>query len=78
MLFRSNGDFVEVGGKATDMEVEGYISKLGTISAADWGLARSFPDPSRHILESPIQFAMLRCTIQPTWYRHKYFFVRAE
>jgi hypothetical protein len=72
------GDLLAVGGTVTDMVIEGLTSRLANANASDWGLIRlgKVPDDKNKggVEDVYLPQVMVRVTIEPQWWRHRYFF----
>jgi len=69
------GTFEEVGGTLEEMELEGFSTKLTTLTAADSGLAAGLRRIPETVLNQAPSCLLVRLELRPQWLRHKYFYL---
>jgi len=74
----SRGDHMTVGGKITDIVIEGLTGRLANVSAADWGMVRLGKVRAYNkfttLDDRFLPFVVVRAELEPKWWRHKYFY----
>lgn len=69
-----NGDYTAVGGQIKGVYLEGLVSRFASLPASAWPLIKLGPLPAEERPSTLLNHTLTRCTLQPTWVAHRYFF----